>query len=195
MGEKMRQIPTLTAAVMTLALVACGDRAPEPEPTPTASAEQVSILRPDVEHPEKEVEPLEPLKLRIGFPDGENELGEAARADLATLLDSPQYASGGKIVLRGHTDSVGNDEANLRASEERAQVVLEWLVENGAEEERFEIIPLGEQRPIAPNAHLDGSPDEQGRALNRRVDVAVELPVEGADPSTVPPEGQDEEEQ
>lgn len=181
----MRTLATITLATLAVGLAACGDSEPEPMPTATTPGEPVSILRPDVEQPEKPEEKLEPLQMRIGFPDGEGELGEAARADLATLLASPQYRAGGKIVLRGHTDSEGNDQANLDASEARAEVVRDWLVDNGAKAERFTIIPLGEQRPIAPNAHLDGSPDEQGRALNRRVDITIELPKK-AERSQVP---------
>ena len=183
----MRNQTLSTLALCAVGLAACGDRSPAPEPTATAAGEQVSILRPDVEQPEQEPEPLEPLQMRIGFPDGADELGEAARADLATLLASPQFEAGGTIELRGHTDSVGNDEANLEASEARARIVQDWLVENGADSARFEIIPLGEQRPIAPNAHLDGSPDEEGRALNRRVDITVLLPRK-EEPSQVPAE-------
>lgn len=191
MGDTMRSLSILAAAILAMGLVACGDREPPPQPTATPTGEPVSILRPDVEQPEQDAEPLEPLQMRIGFPDGENELGEAAQADLATLLASPQYRAGGPIVLRGHTDSVGNDEANLRASEERAGVVRDWLIENGVEEERIEIIPLGEQRPIAPNAHLDGTPDEEGRALNRRVDITVELPeADGAEAIPEPGAGE-----
>jgi OOP family OmpA-OmpF porin len=35
------------------------------------------------------------------------------------------------------------------------------------------VIGLGEDRPVAPNAHLDGSDDPEGRARNRRVEIEV----------------------
>src|SRR5690606_30153070 len=98
-----------------------------------------------------------------------------------------QLAEGWPVVLRGHTDSVGHDEANLRASRRRAEAVANWLVEHGVSEERIEIIALGEQRPIAPNALPDGSPDEEGRAKNRRVTVHI-VPADAETPTETPPE-------
>ena len=92
------------------------------------------------------------------------------------MLKSDQLAEGWPIVLRGHTDSEGDDRGNLFASRKRAEAVAGWLVENGIDEDRIEVIALGEQRPIAPNAHLDGTPDERGRARNRRVDMWIGPP-------------------
>jgi OOP family OmpA-OmpF porin len=62
----------------------------------------------------------------------------------------------------------------LRASRRRAEAVRDFLIGNGAAAEQIVVVALGEMRPIAPNAHLDGSPDEEGRASNRRVDVQVD---------------------
>jgi OOP family OmpA-OmpF porin len=86
-------------------------------------------------------------------------------------------AAGGPIILRGHSDAGGNDAVNMRVSVERAEAVRDWLIEMGVAEDRIEVIGFGEQNPIAPNALPDGSPNEEGRALNRRVDVSVLLPT------------------
>jgi OOP family OmpA-OmpF porin len=82
-------------------------------------------------------------------------------------------AKGWPIVLRGHTDSEGSDQGNLFASRKRAEAVAGWLVESGIDEDRIEVIALGEQRPIAPNVHLDGTPDKEGRRRNLRVEVWI----------------------
>ncbi len=170
----MRPLVAMTAA---LALAGCDRREPPapPEPTPEAVPTQASIIRPDIEVERPEPE-LEPLDASVTFAEAGGELSEAALEDLETILASPQLAEGGPIVLRGHTDSSGDDEANLRVSQRRAEMVRDWLVEHGVDEERITVIAIGEQRPIAPNAKLDGTPDEAGRAANRRVDVSIALP-------------------
>jgi OOP family OmpA-OmpF porin len=157
----------------------------EPEPTaeaePEDDPEPVSILRPDItppELPEAELPevPLEPLEVTIGFPEGSMTLDDAAEAALEGVLESEQLATGASIVLRSHTDSGGSDEANVRASEKRGKLVKDWLVEEGIDADRIRVIAFGEQNPIAPNALPDGSPNPRGRALNRRVEIAV-VPV------------------
>src|SRR3546814_11067471 len=80
---------------------------------------------------------------------------------------------GGAITVRGHSDSRGSDSDNLRVSEARAQAVADYLVTKGIAADRMTVLGVGETRPIARNAHLDGSDDEQGRAKNRRVDDEV----------------------
>ncbi len=176
----------LVVMVAALALAGCDRREPaappEPEesaepaePTPEASPTPTSIIRPDLEI--NPIEPkLEPLEASVSFAETGEELSAAALEDLEAILESPQMAEGGAIVLRGHTDSTGDDEANLRVSQRRAEMVRDWLVEHGVAEDRITVIAIGEQRPVAPNAKLDGTPDEAGRAANRRVDVSIALP-------------------
>jgi OOP family OmpA-OmpF porin len=167
------------AAASALALMACGDRTPEEKPVVDPAAEDASqpqsIIRPDVEQVVV-AETLAPLVTRVSFAEGGSELSEQALADLATVRESPQVAEGGPIILRGHSDAGGSDSANIRASEARAQAVADWLIEMGVAEERITTIGFGEQNPVEPNALPDGSPNEQGRAANRRVDITVELP-------------------
>lgn len=172
----MKRCVALAAA---LALAGCNDReppAPEPsEPSPAVAPTQASIIRDEVQIDRAEPA-LEPLDASVSFAETGGELSDAAIADLEAIMQSRQMAAGGAIVLRGHTDSTGDDEANLRVSQRRAEMVRDWLVERGVAEERITVIAIGEQRPIAPNAKLDGTPDEAGRAANRRVDVSIAVP-------------------
>ncbi|ALE17941.1 Outer membrane protein assembly factor YaeT precursor [Altererythrobacter epoxidivorans] len=174
----MNKTITAMIATGTLALAACSNDAPAPEPTPTPTGGEtpVSILRPDVEQP-PQIDEMMKLETRISFADGGSELSEEALAELATVRESPQLAEGGPIELRGHSDAGGSDDANMRASTARAEAVKEWLVEMGVAEDRITIIAFGEQNPVEPNALPDGSPNEKGRAANRRVDVTVRLPT------------------
>ena len=67
----------------------------------------------------------------------------------------------------GHTDSAGDDAANLTLSENRVEAVKEWIVERGGDPERIFISGEGEAKPIADNATAEG------RALNRRVEFTI----------------------
>lgn len=169
---------------ISFALVACeGD--PVTPPPAAEDGESRSIFR-----PEFQVEPIEalqtpaPLETRILFPEG-TDLTEQALAELATVLASPQVRAGGAIVLRGHSDSGGSDDANMRASQQRAEAVRDWMVENGIAQDRITVIAFGEQNPAAPNALPDGSPNEEGRAANRRVEITVTT-AEGEQPEREP---------
>lgn len=155
-----------------------GEEQIEEEPVPEDQPRK-SIFRDDLQQPEIEPELLEPLTVTVPFGDADAAMSEEALTELRQALDSEQFESGGTIVLRGHTDSAGRDAANLRASQRRAERVGEWLIDSGVDAERITIIAMGEQNPVEPNALPDGTPNEEGRAANRRVEVTFEVP-EGA---------------
>lgn len=174
------------AALATLALAACGgspsEQTPDPDPTETAEpdlapTQGASIIRDDIPI-DRELPPLEPLEQRISFDDGGSDLSDAAIAELEIVLASRQMEALGPIIVRGHTDSAGFDEANIRASQRRAEAVRDWLVEKGVAEERITIIAMGEQNPAKPNANPDGTANEENRAFNRRAVVSIKLPPE-----------------
>ncbi|MDX1438592.1 MAG: OmpA family protein [Rubricoccaceae bacterium] len=77
------------------------------------------------------------------------------------LEESPNL----RIVIEGHTDSMGEDAYNLDLSQRRAAAVVAWLTENGIESNRLSPEGKGETEPVADNGTADG------RALNRRVDI------------------------
>ncbi|MFZ1743006.1 MAG: OmpA family protein [Pontixanthobacter sp.] len=184
---------SLCIALCALSLSACGTQADGNKPVPqpkssmaaseasdaakTALPEEKSILSSDAAI-NLDAAPLEPVKLRIPFDDGRTKLGDAAIMALEEALDSRQMKAGGPIILRGHTDSAGNDAANLRASKRRADAVRDWLVTRGVAATRITIFALGEQNPAKPNANPDGSPNDINRAYNRRVTIDIALPAD-----------------
>lgn len=101
------------------------------------------------------------------FASGQAELVEGGRSSLEEVVDLLQTEPDKKIRVEGHTDSLGDAEANLLLSEQRAQAVLEALVSMGVDSERISSLGMGEDFPIASNE------DEDGRARNRRVDVIL----------------------
>lgn len=70
-----------------------------------------------------------------------------------------------KIEIQGHTDNVGGREYNLDLSENRAQTVRDFLLLYGIEPSRMIIKGYGFDVPLA------GNETEEGRALNRRVEL------------------------
>lgn len=158
---------------------------PDPEASETPG---ISIIREDIRAEVIAEKPAEPFAITVPFPDGGNDIEAAAQRALLEVLQSDALDEGWPLILRGHTDSSGNDSANLRASRARAEAVAAWLVERGVEDERITVIAFGEQNPVAPNALPDGEPDEAGRARNRRVEIEIAPPAPanagaGADPS------------
>ena len=76
----------------------------------------------------------------------------------AVLTSNPKI----KVVIEGHTDSVGPADYNLKLSDGRAGSVREALIERGVDASRMESIGYGESKPIASNR------SRKGRAANRR---------------------------
>ena len=74
------------------------------------------------------------------------------------------------VEVSGHTDSIGSEAVNQRLSEQRAASVGNYLIGQGLQRERFEIVGMGKRYPVASND------TDAGRALNRRVEIRV-LPV------------------
>jgi outer membrane protein OmpA-like peptidoglycan-associated protein len=71
------------------------------------------------------------------------------------------------VLIAGHTDSTGSEAHNQRLSEARAAAVMHYLVSQGVDPNRIDARGFGERYPIADNR------TEQGRALNRRVEIRI----------------------
>lgn len=69
-----------------------------------------------------------------------------------------------KFEIDGHTDSDGNDDANMKLSQNRAGAVKDQLVKMGIDESRLTTKGLGETNPI------DKNDNAEGKANNRRVE-------------------------
>lgn len=70
-----------------------------------------------------------------------------------------------KIEIGGHTDNVGDQRLNLALSENRAKVILNYIVSRGIDEERLLYKGCGGLKPVAPND------TEDNKKKNRRVEI------------------------
>ena len=81
-----------------------------------------------------------------------------------TLILHPEIT---RVSVRGHTDDVGEESANLDLSLERAQAVVRFLVASDVDADRLQAMGFGEAQPLIEAT----SPD--ARAANRRVEFHI----------------------
>lgn len=99
------------------------------------------------------------------FDTGLATLKPGAYATIDRLSSVLKEAPDRKVMIEGHTDSVGSDEYNQGLSERRAAAVQTALLERGVRSEQITAVGKGEGVPVASN---DNS---AGRQQNRRVEM------------------------
>ena len=92
-------------------------------------------------------------------PESDGELNSL----LQLLRQNPQLS----IRINGYTDSVGTAAHNQQLSQQRAQAVVDYLLDKGIAPERLQAKGFGATHPVADNATA------QGRAQNRRTEVEI----------------------
>lgn len=115
----------------------------------------------------------EPIESKIAFQSLEFENGKAdilpeMHSDLNKvanfLIDHPKL----NLIISGHTDSQGNQDANLRLSQARADAIKAYLIyEFKINAGRIEAHGYGDSKPIVEE-HSD-----EDRKLNRRVEFEI----------------------
>jgi outer membrane protein OmpA-like peptidoglycan-associated protein len=101
----------------------------------------------------------------VMFEGGKAELTEASLATLDQVAQSLLEWSKVKIEVRGYSDNKGNEAANLRMSQLRAEAVRDYLIKKGVAPDRLTATGCGSNDPIASNATV------AGRQRNRRVEL------------------------
>ncbi len=116
----------------------------------------------------------EPLEAKIAFRSLEFENGKAEilismHDDLGKvgnfLIDHPLL----KLKISGHTDSAGNEELNLKLSQDRADAIKRYLIEQfKIDDSRITAIGYGSSDPIVSKEET-----EEHKQLNRRVEFQI----------------------
>ena len=102
------------------------------------------------------------------FEEGKSNLTTSMYGDLDKmadfLLDNPDF----NLRISGHTDSDGREDYNLKLSQDRADVIKEYLVYfGGIEDGRIIAKGFGSSQPIVPEE------TEDDKKLNRRVEFEI----------------------
>ena len=90
----------------------------------------------------------------------------ASLKELALLLVKKKEWN---LKISGHTDNVGDDNANMNLSKSRSIAVKKYLVERGIKEERLITLWFGETQPLQSND------TPEGRQKNRRVEMNIQF--------------------
>jgi outer membrane protein OmpA-like peptidoglycan-associated protein len=85
-----------------------------------------------------------------------------------------------RLIIKGHTDSQGEDRYNQKLSEERAETVRNFLVSEGVQSARVSAIGFGSKMPVATNATAEG------RQQNRRVEIEIRPDAEVMESGSTP---------
>ncbi|MGL0936410.1 OmpA family protein [Vibrio vulnificus] len=101
------------------------------------------------------------------FATGSSKLSAGGKQALTPLAEVLIKYPDAEAEIVGHTDSTGSEKVNQRISEQRAQAVADYLVEQGVKAEQLKVRGAGESQPIASNKTAEG------RAQNRRVEVTI----------------------
>jgi outer membrane protein OmpA-like peptidoglycan-associated protein len=101
------------------------------------------------------------------FDTGKYSLKPGAREKLAKVAGILLAYPGLNIEVGGYTDNVGGDDMNQRLSENRADSVRTYLVQQGVAANSVSAKGFGNTLPVASNG------DSAGRQQNRRVELLV----------------------
>lgn len=106
-------------------------------------------------------------KSKINFDTGKATISQVSSGLLDTIVATIGRCPNNAVEVSGHTDSSGNEAANVTLSEQRAKAVVAYLTDAGVPASRLTAVGLGSSRPIASND------TDEGKALNRRIEFSV----------------------
>jgi outer membrane protein OmpA-like peptidoglycan-associated protein len=103
----------------------------------------------------------------IRFATGSSEIDEASKSVLEEFADYLKENENYHVEIFGHTDDVGDAEANLVLSTDRAFEVFGFLQDQRVEPDRMKFKGFGESKPLVPNQ------SEENRSINRRTEFKI----------------------
>lgn len=103
----------------------------------------------------------------IEFESGSARLTTLGRDILGEMAERMIEIGDARVQIVGHTDDVGQRQANLALSHARAEAVRVYLVELGVPSANLSVLGKGPDEPVADNA------TDEGRARNRRIQFQI----------------------
>jgi len=119
-----------------------------------------------------ELAPEEKAKIKAAFENllfesGKDIIVESSYPSLNGLANVLSAHEELNLSLEGHTDNVGDDDANMQLSKDRANAVKEYLKDAGISSKRITAEGFGETKPV------DTNDTPNGRKHNRRVEMKI----------------------
>jgi outer membrane protein OmpA-like peptidoglycan-associated protein len=103
----------------------------------------------------------------IYFASGSATVNVNTSSDLKKLIQFLKDNITAKLEIQGHTDNTGNKDLNLKLSQQRADNIIKYLVENGINATQLIAKGYGDSMPVASNTTTEG------KSQNRRVEMKV----------------------
>jgi OOP family OmpA-OmpF porin len=105
---------------------------------------------------------------KINFNTGSAEISNSSSKEVEKIYNLLVQAENTKLTIVGHTDNIGNADANLALSKSRAEAVVNYLKQKGIPASRFQLVDgKGQSDPVADNNTASG------KASNRRVVITL----------------------
>lgn len=111
---------------------------------------------------------IEPATIYFATNSANVNLEERFKVKVQNLKTYLRSVEGTTVTVSGHTDNVGNTASNIALSQRRAAQVKDYLVQQGFEESRINVVGQGPNVPIADNT------TPEGKAKNRRVEIQLD---------------------
>ncbi|HJU42144.1 MAG TPA: OmpA family protein [Vicinamibacterales bacterium] len=111
--------------------------------------------------------PPPPQRFTVFFRFESDELTDQSKALIPEILAAVKKHVVQDVVLIGHTDTMGTQQANYALGLKRAMVVRNFLVDAGLDGSTIDVTSVGELDLLIK------TPDETAEPRNRRVDIAV----------------------
>ncbi|SFQ41217.1 OmpA family protein [Salibacterium halotolerans] len=151
------------------------DYSPPDVSAPEVSAPEVSapeVSAPEITVPEVGVSMGEEITINVPdhllFDFDESTLRDDALALLEEISGELEQYEAGEVKIHGHTDNQGEASYNQQLSQERAEAVEAYFVEEETMDDfDFSTKGFGETEPVVSND------TEENRAKNRRVEIIV----------------------
>lgn len=156
----------IALALLTSAMAGCATPEPEPEPIPYERPQKPENIA------DKRVIPevIAPDPLTIAFPYQRAKLLSAATQAIDELLSSTEYPDKLIYNVDGYTCNQGDPDYNKLLSLWRAELVRDYLISKGIDEDSITVTGHGKANPARSNR------TQAGRVKNRRVVITPLVP-------------------
>lgn len=103
----------------------------------------------------------------VTFQTGSNQLTDLSSYQLDDAIAFLKKNDDVKVLLKGHTDSTGDANANISLSDRRAAEVRSYLLKGGIDADRMSSAGYGSTIPVGDNGTAEG------RQANRRTELYI----------------------